>query len=171
MQIRCTQKLLKELGVKNSELADIEKPDTYLGNWYANIFTLDRRKAIIFMNERTLLSFIIYGIRKDNIKNFPIVFFNGVERVLIMEGVDTHIVEEVLSDYTQIFFTKTDNKSSLGNMNDLVSLYTHFVLSGGGLKQVDLFDVIAQINRTPQRNIGWANSIESVKDILYAKQQ
>ena len=171
MQIRCTQKLLKELGVKNSELAEIEKPDTILGNWYANIFTLDRRKTIIFMNERTLLSFIIFGIRKDNIKNFPIVFVNGIERVLTMEGFDDNIIDKVLSEYTHIFLTKTDSKSLLGNMNDLVNLYAHFVLSAGGLKQADLFDVIARINRTPQRTIGWQNSVEAVKEIIGTKQQ
>ncbi|MCZ6803210.1 MAG: hypothetical protein O7D86_04560 [Proteobacteria bacterium] len=162
---------MKGLGIKNPELADIEKPDTILGNWYANIFTLDRRKTIIFMNERTLLSFIILGIRKDNIKNFPIVFFNGIERVLTMEDIDPHVIEKVLSEYTQIVLTKTDNKRLLGSMNDLVSLYTHFILYDGGLKQADLFEVIARINRTLQRNLDWQYSIEAVKDILYAKQQ
>ena len=102
MQIRCTQKLLKGLGVKTNNLADIEKPNTLLGNWYANIFTLDRRKTIIFMNERTLLSFIIYGIRKDNIKNFPIVFVNGIERVLTMEGIEESIIEKVSSLFKKI---------------------------------------------------------------------
>lgn len=171
MQIRCTQKLLKGLGVKTNNLADIEKPNTLLGNWYANIFTLDRRKTIIFMNERTLLSFIIYGIRKDNIKNFPIVFVNGIERVLTMEGIEESIIEKVLSEYMEISLTKTDSKSVVGNMNDLVSLYTHFILYDGGLKYTDLFEVITKINRTPQRNIGWQNSVEAMRDILSSKSQ
>lgn len=137
-----------------------------MGDWYANIFTLDRRKTIIFMNERTLLLFIIIGIRKDNIGNFPLVFVNGVERVLMMEGVDEIMIDAVLNDYKEIHITKTDSKSLLGNMNDLVNLYKHFVIYDGGLKRTDLFEVIASINRTPQRNIGWQNSIEAMKDIL-----
>ena len=166
MQIRCTQKLLKALGVKNTELSDIEKSDSILGNWYANIFTLDRRKTIIFMNEKTLLSFVIYGIKKTNIKNFPLIFINGLEQCLAMEDIESRQIEKVLSEYTNMFLTKTDSKSFLGNMNDIVSLYTHFVLYDGGLNQVDLSEVIARINRTPQRNIGWQNSIAAVKGIL-----
>lgn len=46
MQIRCTQKLLKELGVENSELTESENQDSSLGDWYANIFTLDRKKLL-----------------------------------------------------------------------------------------------------------------------------
>ena len=99
MQIRCTQKLLKELSISNNQLAEIENTDSLLGSWYANIFTLDRRKTLIFMNERTLLSFIIYGIRKDNIKNFPVVFVNGIERVLAMEGVRQDIIDKILEQH------------------------------------------------------------------------
>ena len=51
-------------------------------------------------------------------------------------------------------------------MNDLVIMYKHIVLYDGGLKYTDLFDVIAQVNRTPQRNIGWRNSIDAMFDIL-----
>ena len=171
MQIRCTQKLLKQLNVKNNELADIEKPDSLLGNWYANIFTLDRRNTIIFMNERTLASFIIFGIRKDNIKDFPMAFTHGVEQLLSMEGVDQTVIDKVLEQYSQISLTKTDSKSLLGNMNDLVNLYTHFILSDGGFKFADLFEVIARINRTPQRNIGWLNSAKALNEILNSTRQ
>lgn len=166
MQIRCTQKLLKELSKSNNQLAEIENTDSLLGSWYANIFTLDRRKTLIFMNERTLLSFIIYGIRKDNIKNFPVVFVNGIERVLAMEGVRQDIIDKILEQHSTIFFTKTHSNSLRGNMNDLVNMYKHIVLYDGGLKHTDLFDVIAQVNRTPQRNIGWRNSVDAMFDIL-----
>ena len=121
------------------------------------------------MNERTLLSFIVYGVRKDNIQNFPAVFINGVVRVLTMEGIDETVIDKVLGEYSQIALTKTDSKSLLGNMTDLVHMYTHLVLYDGGLINVDLFEVIARINRTPQRNIRWHNSAQAVKDILSAK--
>ena len=171
MQIRCTQKLLKELGVKNRDLSAIEESDSVLGNWYANIFTLDRRKTIIFVNEITLLSFIMYGIRKDNIKKFPDIFINGVEQVLAMTGVRENIIKNVVSEYSSIILTKTDSKKVLGNMNDLIWMYTNHVQSDGGFKHVDLFEVIARINRTPQRNIGWNYSDEITKELLSATRQ
>ncbi|MGD8572087.1 MAG: hypothetical protein PVH98_06460 [Gammaproteobacteria bacterium] len=171
MQIRCTQKLLKEINIKKGELDDIEQADSLLGNWYANIFTLDRRKTIIFMNERTLASFIVFGIRKDNIKNFPLAFIHGVEQLLTTEGIEKPLIDKVLDQYRQITLTKTDNKSLIGNMNDLVNHYTYLVLDDGGLDHVDLADVIARINRTPQRNIGWLNSAKALNEILNSTRQ
>ena len=52
LQLRITGKLQKEIGIKPDALSPISEHDTLLGNWYANIFTLDRRKTIIFVNEK-----------------------------------------------------------------------------------------------------------------------
>lgn len=171
MQIRCTQKLLKQLDISRNELSDITKPDTLLGNWYANVFTLDLRETIIFMNERTLASFILFGLRKDNIKDFPRAFVHGVEQLLSMENIAAPVIDKVMEQYSQITFTKTASKSLLGNMSDLVNLYTHYILDNGGFEYADLFDVIARVNRTPQRNIGWIHSAKALDEVLSTARQ
>ena len=50
LQLKCTQKVLKELGIKPS-VAQAREPDTRLGHWYVNLFTVDRRKTFLFMND------------------------------------------------------------------------------------------------------------------------
>jgi len=56
--IHCTRKLLKELDVSLIE------PDSYpsntegLGNWYANLLRIDRRKCLIFTNEKPSIHFL-----------------------------------------------------------------------------------------------------------------
>jgi hypothetical protein len=57
LQLRCTLKVQKQLGLSPHDLSEVKEPDSLLGNWYSNIFMVDRRKTLIFMNERTLLSF------------------------------------------------------------------------------------------------------------------
>ena len=69
LQLRCTSKVLKLLDLGPKDLAEIRAPDSLFGNWYVNLFVVDRRKTLLLMNERTLLSFVIYGVRKDNVKN------------------------------------------------------------------------------------------------------
>ena len=54
-------------------------------------------------------------------------------------------------------------------MNDLVSLYKHSILYEGGFKNIDIGRLILDINRTPQKNIGWSYSIEVVKELLSEK--
>jgi hypothetical protein len=66
--LHCTLKLLKELG--NPPL-QISTPETHegLGNWYANLLRIDRRKCLMFTNEKTLYSFLIPRVMKQNLKN------------------------------------------------------------------------------------------------------
>jgi hypothetical protein len=50
--------------------------------------------------------------------------------------------------------------------NDLTNLYKHFILSEGGFNNYDLNRIISKINRTPQRNLGWSNSVEIARELL-----
>ena len=113
IQIRCTQKVIKELRLKGEDLCDVKQPTSLLGNWYTNLFILDRRKTLIFMSERTLLSFIIFGIRKDNIKDLPIVFHNGLRQLLLIEGLDSNVISNVTKECREIELTKTTSPSVL----------------------------------------------------------
>jgi hypothetical protein len=169
LQFRCTAKVQKELGLKPKDLDDIQEPDSMLGNWYVNIFTIDRRKTFLFVNERTLLSFILYGIKKSNIANMHEMFLKGLNQLLLQEGVDYPVLDKINNEYLYLNYTKTNSKTLLGNMNDLMSLYKHFIYSDGGLKYCDLTDIIHRINKTPQRNIGWGYSIELAKELLQCK--
>ena len=169
IQIRCTQKVIKELRLKPGDLCDVKQPTGLLGNWYTNLFILDRRKTLIFMSERTLLSFIIFGIRKDNTKDLPIVFRNGLRQLLLLEGLNSNVISNVTKDCGEIELTKTTSRSLIGNLNDLVYLYKDSILTGGGLDSCDLDSIIEKINKTPQKNLGWANSAEIAREILYLK--
>ena len=170
LQLRCTQKVQKEFGLRPSELAEVKTGGSLLGDWYINIFTVDRRKTFIFMSEKTLLSFIIFGVKKSNIKKMPEIFLNGLGQLLTIEGIELNRINRVFEGYETYEFTNTSSKSLIGNMNDLVGMYKHFILYDGGLKHCDVGSIILQINRTPQRNLGWSNSIEVTKELLTGKQ-
>ncbi|WP_156906643.1 DUF6933 domain-containing protein [Alteribacter aurantiacus] len=47
MLIQCTQKLLKEIKVKPSEVSEEER----LYCWHANVMMMGRRKALVLMND------------------------------------------------------------------------------------------------------------------------
>jgi hypothetical protein len=166
IQIRCTQKVIKALSLKEKDLCDVKQPSGLLGNWYSNLFVLDRRKTLIFMNERTLLSFIITGIKKKNIKDLPIVFCNGINQLLLMENFDDNVISNVTNECLEIELTRTANRSLLGNLNDLIHLYKSFILADGGLNLCNLDSITKKINRTPQRKLEWSSSVEIAHEIL-----
>ena len=66
MQIsHCTKKLLHELGALGSKIP-AEHPAGVLGPWHANLIRIERRKCILFTNDRTLYSFLVPGVKKTD---------------------------------------------------------------------------------------------------------
>jgi hypothetical protein len=165
MQLRCTRKVLDQFGIPQSSLFDPASTDATLGNWYVNLVTIDRRKTLIFMSERTLLSFLIFGVRKNNSRNLGEIFVRGLVQLLEMEEFSGRQIESVLGKERIVTLTKTDNRRALGNMNDLQNIYEHKIWYHGGFRNCDLWDVISSTNRMPQRNIGWAHSIDLAREL------
>ena len=168
LQIRCTKKVLDQFGLGKTP-SELKPPDSMLGNWYANLIKIDRRKTLLFMSERSYLSFIIFGVRKDNAKDLAQVFLRGLAQLLTLEGFDESDVNRVLKDYDRVEYTKTGNRKALGNLNDLARQYEHCIYYDGGLKTADIWDIIQSTNRMPQRNLNWAFSIDIATEIIHGK--
>lgn len=166
LQLKCTQKVLRELGLAPPAGRESRGPDTRLGHWYVNLFTVDRRKTFLFMNERTLLSFVIFGIKKSNVQGMPAVFMRGLVQLLTLEGFKPRDIDRALAGYETPELARTDSSRLLGNMNNLMDLYRHHILLEGGFASCDLDGIMLRINRTPQRNLGWVFSIEVTRELL-----
>jgi len=55
--LRCTQKLLRRLGV--STKAETPQPTTVLGDWYANLVYSRPHQLVLCLNERSLLAVLV----------------------------------------------------------------------------------------------------------------
>ncbi|EOK5742736.1 hypothetical protein ACM6WG_004276, partial [Vibrio vulnificus] len=77
-QLRCTKKVQDALGLKPADLTEVQDENFTIGNWYVNLFTADRRKCLVFMEEKTLMSFVLVGYRKEHAKDIGKIFKNGV---------------------------------------------------------------------------------------------
>ena len=71
--IRCTQKLLKLMNVKPSETGTDEEKEN-LGDWYANLTWIGRKKCLLFTNERILFSFLVPEVRKEELTDLVLCF-------------------------------------------------------------------------------------------------
>ena len=105
--IHCTQKLLKELAVVPTDTDATQMNSEGLGNWYANILRFDRRKCILFTNERTLYSFLVPGVLKKDLIRFNSLFINHLAFNLQYEGFSTVVIERVLEEYKEINLART----------------------------------------------------------------
>ena len=165
-QLRCTKKAQEALALKSADLSEPTDETFVLGNWYVNIFTVNSRKCLLFMEENTLASFVLVGLRKEHIKDIGQIFNKGVVQFLELEGFPAEVISAFENAPEKTAFTKTVSRKLLGNMNDLLSLYDHFIYDDGGLSNCDLNAISMRINRTPQRNLNWKYSIDAVREII-----
>ena len=165
-QLRCTKKAQDALGLKSADLSEPSGENFALGNWYVNFFTQNKRKCLFVMEETTLSSFVLVGLRKEHVKDIGKMFKNGVVKLLELECFPPENICAFENAPEQVIFTKTANKKLLGNMNDLMSLYERFIYNDGGINNCDLSAIIMKINRIPQKKLDWKYSIDALHEAL-----
>lgn len=161
LTLKCTKAVQALAGLKPSELAE-SKP-AILGAWYVNQFDLGRRKALIFMSESTLVSFVHVGARKPDCtkSKLPFIFLDGLFRFLRLEQFHPEEISLVMDDCHTWQFAKTDSKKSIGNMNELVWQYRCYLGEDYGGESLD--EIHAKANRIPQSNLEFRNAVEAAR--------
>ncbi len=151
--ICCTQKLAKELRIKPSSP---QSENTGLGNWYANLLSIDRRKCVLFTHEQTLYSVFVPNLKKPEFQHLDDVFVQALFKQLREEEFTQGQIERILEEYDgKIKYAKTDNRSLLGSMNDLAFHVNDVVQSHQNLAHVDVFSLVRKLNNIPFKAIGF----------------
>jgi len=146
--IRCTAKLLRELGLPRDPRHE-EPKFSFLGQWHANLIHINRRKCILFVNDRTLFNIIVPDLSRAEIRNLSEQFTFTLSCVLASEGFPKNVVEKVMSEYEQVEIAKSADRSVLGSVNDLAFHYKHLILGAGGVHSWKVPDITRQLNRMP----------------------
>lgn len=147
--LRCTQKLLKEIGVNRFPENAVSDNQMGLGDWYVNLLRIDRRKCLLFTNENTLFSFLIPKVLKKHILDMQNEFRVNLIYNLRYEGIDTDLIPFVEQEYSNIEFGKTKSKSVLASMNDIARYLRHVLSDPRLTKEPELGDLNRQLNRMP----------------------
>jgi len=165
IQLGLTQKVQKAAGIRPANLCEIKDSKNALGNWTVNLFNQDRRKHLIFINHKTLYSFILTGARKEHYKELSKVFYLGVRQLLELDGFSESQIAYLMAGLEEVQCTKTHSKSVLGNLNDLIWQYQLDFSEQGGMEFADVGEVIMRLNRMPQRNLDWSCPVQAVRGI------
>ena len=166
MQIRITDKLRKALSLKASDLESPTDDTTVMGCWYANLFTLERRKSIIFVNEKTLFSFVLIGLKKSNLDIIDEAFKMGLAQALQVNGFHDNEIAQLISDIGNISFTKTTNKSAIGSMVDLLYIFESFLYNSDN----ELDEIIRKLNMVPHVKRDPSFAVHAVRNLLVQAQ-
>lgn len=164
--IRCTKKLQKAIGLKATDLVDIETIPSFLGGWHANLLVINRLKCVLFTNNKTLFNFLITGVKKAQLVQLENLFKSHLQCVLADEGVDESICSKIMQEYSSIGFAKTNSRSILGSMNDLAFIYEYHIQEEGGVGNCLLPSIIRKLNRMPMKGLSYDHPIEALHNFL-----
>ncbi len=165
--IRCTKKVLVEVGLPMNELCESDIIQLPLGDWHANIIKVCRKKCIMFVNEITLFSFLVFRIPKSKMKNLADIFRTSLSEELKREGFEDSTIGKVLQLYKDVGIGKCTNKSILGNMNDLAYHYKNMPINHEGFDLHDVYRATGNINRIPQKTLDWTYSIDKLRKMIW----
>lgn len=156
------------MGLKQSDLCDEEPRFSYLGPWHANLVHIDRRKCVLFVNDKTLFNFIAPEVPRASIRELDKLFKSYLSCVLADEGIAEADRTRILSEYDETGFANTNSKSVLGSMNELAFHYKYNILEVGGVHNPAVPGIIRQLNRIPMRAIKEVFPIEALRVMFQA---
>jgi len=132
-----------------------------LFSWHVNILQL-KRKYIIFVNDASRLCLIVSGIRSSQINKLQEVFIKELKEYLLVEGIRKNIINQYILEAGQIVIGKTNDKSVLGTMNEMMFCCRDVEFE-------HTFDVSAWLNSMIYKPIDYKQPIELFKEMLEKK--
>ena len=150
------------MGLKSNELSDSVPIFSFLGPWHANLIHIDRRKCVLFVNDKTLFNFIAPDIARAEIRDLDIQFNRYFSSALSSEGIANSVKDKILEEYRKIAYSGSNNKSVLGSMNDLAFHYKHHILSEGGIYYANVSRIVHELNHMPMGAIDYNYSIDAL---------
>lgn len=165
--IRCTQKLLEEMAQQQEDLTIRGSDDSsLLGSWHADLIYIDRRKCLLFVNDKTLFNFLIPDVPRRQIREMDKLFLGFLQCILSDEGFDQSIKDDIQSEYRELGYAKTSSKRVLSSMNELAFHYKLHVQAEGGVYRCNLPEIIRKMNRVPMSAIEQVYAIKALKALF-----
>ena len=162
--LRLTAKLLAEIDAQPPP--DSAASPSLIGDWYGHVFTVERRKCVMFINEPTLFVCPALGVRKSDYHQI-IPFFLGVltQALRTMRFCEKEI-DWILAKHKDIAIGRATNRSMLGSLNNRITdIRTHFAWHLG-FENCDIGSVTKWLNEAPMKPIVYANGLERMRSVV-----
>lgn len=150
------------MGLFANSLCNIPPQNSFLGPWHANLIYIDRKKCVLFINDKTLFNFIIPDLLRDQIRGLDVIFKSYVQCVLASENFPDWFLAKAQVELETISYGNTNSKRILGSMNDLAFHYKYNILNEGGVHGPAVPAIIQKMNRIPMGALEYVFPIEAL---------
>lgn len=129
MIIQSTKALLDKLPVDKADIAPVEKIDTFPDNlfaWHANYITLDRRKAVVLMNNLTKYAIVLYRPKAKDLMKFEENVRKAIKTAFQEEGIKESVINAYLEKAGEVQYSKTAGRSMVGSLNEICRIVGYY---------------------------------------------
>lgn len=161
--LRLTSKLL-------SGIDDAPSPDetvlSPLGDWYGHIFTIDRRKCILFINEPTLFVSMTCWVVKSHYRQIVPFFLE-----MLTLNLRTHFFRDdeiafILAQHRNMGVGRAQDRTMIGSLNNRIADAKTMIAWQGGFGVCDWQEINFSLNKTPMKPIGYRFGLEQMRALV-----
>jgi len=161
MNLKCTKKLLDILKIKTDNDFKILNENEDIENWHCNIIDFGKIYAVLLTNDKTLYSFYLFGLEKNDFKDFNEIIKQNIFKTMIGLGFEQKKFEVILESLENIKFSKTDNRGVLASMNQMMPhIYNSME------REKSLLEINKGLNDLPNNKLGWKTPKEQFELLL-----
>ena len=168
-RLRCTKKLLKQIGLDGAVQAREDTSAETDDDWYAYLIWVEGRKCVLFTHVGTLFPFVVLDARKAQLRELPTLFLAEYERNLRHIGATRRQVERELSAMKDLEIGKTRNPKVLGSMNEYAFQADVCIGALGGIEKADALQISERLGEAPMSVIGYSSGIKELRNRLKAR--
>lgn len=169
MYIKATEQLIDKLNVNTSRV--ISDGTMGLGsaleNWHADTFILNRRKAVVLINDATFLTVVLWPLKKEEWVNIDNLVNYAVQELWEELGLDFHDQKQLFPDKTGVFFASETGRSGESVIKEVKEklkflpprlLDEEEVVQMGVMRKVNESQLLDQTNSSIERFVDLLNT-------------
>ncbi len=164
LTIQCTKILREKLNMPIENIDFNENNPLY--SWHANQFVFNRKNGVILMNNQTYYNIVLFGLRKEQFNQFGRIVIDAIRDNFTAEGFASQVIERYLKNAETLLYTKTHDRSILGQMNDMIFMTQCILEDYRSDEKIDIIALNKQNNRTPMVKRKHSRAINALRESL-----
>lgn len=156
--IKCTLKLAKMIGV-SLEAPGADSTD----DWHANVFTIDRRRYVLFCSDETRFCCLAGPVRKRDVQDLGGLLRNSLAATLRFESFGPTSIVYCLERLEDPTLAKSNNRSVLGTINDNQWHIEEHAFRDGGVDMHGTAGLVAHVNHMPLGPLDYGDAINEFR--------
>ncbi len=119
---------------------------SFLGEWNANIFIINRKKCWLLMNFKTKYVLVLNDIKIKDVKNISTVFKENLYNQFIYDGIiiDYDLLDKMVGEVK--LYSTNNNRKALGSINDYLRHYDYWVYEYETYDNMNFKDLTSRLN-------------------------